>query len=110
MTFPHIDIMQKRIEHAKTLVKYTNLSITKHMMELSTELHIELYILKVLQDNWDENISLILKVHNNFLSHFCITLQILTFLTKTRGKIYMEEEICLYEKKRVQNKNCVEDM
>ena len=74
MMLPHMEIMQKRMDHARTLVKERNLSVANHMYELSAELQIDLHILKVLQDNWDKNLSIILKVHNNFISHFGITL------------------------------------
>ena len=51
MILPHMDTMQKRIDHARTLVKDINMSIANHMLELSAELQIDLHILKVIQDS-----------------------------------------------------------
>ena len=69
-----MDSVQKHIAHAKTLIHDNNFSIEDHMIELSREEQVALNISKVLQDNWDNTIALILKVHSNFLSHFGITL------------------------------------
>ena len=74
MILPHMDALQKHIAHSKTLIHVNNLSIADHMIELSTEVQIALHTCKVLQDNWDKTLAIILKVHSNLLSHFCITL------------------------------------
>lgn len=38
MILHHMDIMQKRMDHARTLVKDTNLSVVDHMYDLSVEI------------------------------------------------------------------------
>ena len=72
MILPNLDALKKHIAHAKTLIHDTNFSIANHMMELSKKVQIALHASKVLQENWDKIMSLILKVHSNFLSHFVI--------------------------------------
>ena len=74
MILPNMDVVQKHIEYAKTLIHDKNFSIADHMIELSAEVQVALNTSKVLQDNWDKTMALILKVHSNFLSHFGITL------------------------------------
>ena len=87
MILPNMDALQKHITHAKTLIHDNNFSIVDHMMELSAEVQIALHASKVLQENWDKTMSLILKVHSDFLSHFGITMQNtpLEFMSK-RGR------------------------
>ena len=55
-------------------MEITQFSIVDHMMELSVEVQITLHATKVLQENWDKTMSLILKVHSKFLSHFGINI------------------------------------
>ena len=69
-----MDVMQKHIIHANTLIYDNNFSIVDHMMELSAKVQIALHTSKFLQENWDKTTSLIVKVHSDFLSHFGITL------------------------------------
>ena len=69
-----MDAVQKHIAHAKTLIHDNNFSIENHMIELTSEVKVITNISKVLQDNWDNKMALILKVHLDFLSHFGITL------------------------------------
>ena len=69
---PSMDAMQKHIEHAKTLIHDNIFSIANHMMELLAEVQIALHASKVLQENWDKIMAIILKVHSDFLSHFGI--------------------------------------
>ena len=72
-----MDAMQKHIAHAKTLIHDINFSIADNMIELSVEVQVALNISKVLQENWDNTLALIFKVHSDFLSHFGITLKTL---------------------------------
>ena len=57
-----MDAVQKHIAHAKTLIHDNDFSIAKHMIELLVEVQVALDISKVLQDNWDKTMALILKV------------------------------------------------
>ena len=50
MILPHMGIMQKMMDHKRTLLKDTKMSVADHMYELSVEIQIDLHILKVLQD------------------------------------------------------------
>ena len=77
MILPNMDALQKNIEHVKTLIHDNNFSIANHVMKLSTKVQIALHESKLLQENWDNTVVLILKVHSNFLSHFVINLYIL---------------------------------
>ena len=74
MILPNMDALQKHIAHAKTLIHDNNFSIADHMMGLLAKVQITLHTSKVLQKNWDETMTLSLKVHSNFLSHFGITM------------------------------------
>ena len=74
MILPNIDVVQKHIAHAKTLIHDNNFSIADHMIELLTEAQVALNISKVLQDNWYKKMALILKVHLDFLCHFGINI------------------------------------
>ena len=60
------------------------------MIELSTKVQIVLHTSKVLQENWDKTMALILKVHSNFLSHFGINVK--------KGETIGEEKIGRLEK------------
>ena len=64
MILPIMDTMQKHIVYSKTLIHDNNLSIGDHMIELSIEVQVALQICKVLQENWDRTLALILKVHS----------------------------------------------
>ena len=82
-----MDALKKHISNVKTLIYENKFSIDDHMMELSAEVQIALHASKVLQENWDKKMTLILKVHSNFLSYFgtniyCTTL---AFMSK-RGR------------------------
>ena len=67
-----MDALQKHIAHAKTLIHDNNFSIADHMMGLLAEVQIALHASKVLRENWDKKMAIILKVHSDFLSHFGI--------------------------------------
>ena len=74
MILINMDALQTNIVDAKTLIHDNKFSIADHMIELSIEVHIALHASKVLQENWDKTMSLILKVHSKFLSHFGINI------------------------------------
>ena len=74
-----MDVMQKHIAHAKTLVHDNNFSIAEHMMELFGEVQIDLHILKALQDSWDKILSQILNVPFTFW-HYLVNHAFLTFV------------------------------
>ena len=73
MILPIMDTMQKHIAHSRTLIHNNNLSIADHMIELSVGIQIALSTSKILQENWDKTLALILKVHSEFISHFGIS-------------------------------------
>ena len=70
MILPNMDELQKHIAHSKNLICDNNFSIEDHMIELSVEVQIALHKSKVLQEDWDKTLEIILKVHLEFLSHF----------------------------------------
>lgn len=72
MILQNMDALKTHIAHAKTLIHDNNVFIDDHMMELSAEAQIVLHASKVLQENWDKKMALILKIHSEFLSHFGI--------------------------------------
>ena len=74
MILPIMDTMQKHIVYSKTLIHDNNFSIADHMIELSAEVQIALSTSKLLQENWDKTLALILQIHSEFLSSFGITL------------------------------------
>ena len=74
MILPNMDALQKYITHSKTLIHDNNFSIANHMIELLLEVQIALHTCKILQDNQDKTLAVILKVHSDFLSHFSITM------------------------------------
>ena len=74
MILPNMDVVQKHTAHAKKLIHDNNFSIVDHMIELLAKVQVALNTSKVLQENWDKKMALILKVHLDFLSHFGITL------------------------------------
>ena len=74
MLLPIMGSMQKHIEHCKTLTQDQSFSIADHMIELSAEVQIALSTCQILQDSWDNTLATILKVHQEFLSHFGVTL------------------------------------
>lgn len=69
-----MDTMQKHIAHSKTLVQDNNFLVEKNMIQLSIEVQIALHTCQIFQENWDKILSLILKVHAKFLSHFGVTM------------------------------------
>ena len=73
MILPNMDVVQKHIAHAKTLIHDNNFSFANHMIELSVEVQVALDTSKVLWANWDKTMVLILKVHSELLSHFANT-------------------------------------
>lgn len=77
LIIPNMNVMHKHIVHAKKLIYDNNFSIADHMMELLAKVQIALHASKILQENWDKTMSIILKVHSDFLSHFGITLCII---------------------------------
>ena len=70
MVFPIMDLMQKHIAHCKSLVQDQNFLVADHMIQLSTEVQVALSTSKILQETWDNTLAIILKVHQDFLSHF----------------------------------------
>ena len=74
MILPIMHTMQKHITYSKSLVQDNNFSIVDHMIHLSTEVQVTLHTCKILQDNWDKTLALILKVHSNFHSHFGVSM------------------------------------
>ena len=74
MLLPILGSMQKHIQHCKTLTQHQSFSIADHMIELSAEVQIALSSCQILQDSWDNTLATILKVHQEFLSHFGVTL------------------------------------
>lgn len=91
MILPNMDALQKHIEHAKALIHDNNFSIVEHMMELSKDVQIASHASKVLQENWNKTMVLILKVHYDFLSRFGTKLQILyTIKNGDKNIIYIE--------------------
>ena len=55
-----------------------------HLIQLSAKVQIALSTCQILQETWDNTFATILKVHQDFLSHFSVTLS-LALLTK-RGR------------------------
>ena len=74
MILPNMDALQKHIAHSKTLIHDNNFSIVDHMIELFVEEKIALHKSKVLQEDWDKTLAIILKVHLGFLPHFGINM------------------------------------
>ena len=74
MILPIMETMHKHIVHSKTLIHDNNFSIVDHMIELSVEVQFTLQTCKILQENWDRTLALIIKVHSKFLSHFGISM------------------------------------
>ena len=74
MILPIMDTMQKHIAHSKTLIHDNQFSVADHVIELSTEVQVALSTCKILQNNWDKTLQLILSVHSNFISHFGVTM------------------------------------
>ena len=74
MILPIMDTMQNHIAYSKSLVQDNNFSVVDHMIHLSIEIQVALHTYKILQDNWDKTLALILKVHSNFLSHFGVSM------------------------------------
>ena len=70
MILPNMDAQQKNVVYSKTLIHDNNFSIADHMIELSVDVQITIQTCKVLQENWDKPLEIILKVHSEFLSHF----------------------------------------
>ena len=74
MIIPIMDALQKHIVHSKSLIHDNNFSIVDYMIKLSVEIQIALHTCKILQDNWDNTLAIILKLHLDFLSHFGVTM------------------------------------
>ena len=74
MILPNMDTMHKHIVYSKTLIHDNNFSIVDHMIELSVEVQIALRTCKILQENQDKTLAIILKVHSKFLSHFGVSM------------------------------------
>ena len=74
MVLPIMETTQKHIAHCKTLVQDQNFSVADHMIHLSAEVQIALSTFQILQENWDNKFSIIIKVHQDFLSHFGVTI------------------------------------
>ena len=74
MILPIMDTMQKHIAYSKTLIHDNNFSVADHVIELSAEAQVALSTCKILQDNWDKTLQLILQVHSQFITHFGVTM------------------------------------
>ena len=74
MILPNMDTMQKHIVYSKNLIHDKNFSIVDHMIKLSAEVQIALNTYKILQENWDKTLAVIIKVHFEFLSHFGVSM------------------------------------
>jgi hypothetical protein len=74
MILPSMDSMQKHITYSKTLIHDNNFSIADHVIELSAEVQVALSTCKILQENWDKTLQLILQVHSEFISHFGVSI------------------------------------
>ena len=74
MVLPIMGSMQKHIAHCKTLIQDQSFSIADHMIHLSAEVQVAISACQILQDSWDNTLATILKVHQEFLSHFGVTL------------------------------------
>lgn len=68
MILYNMDTMQKHIAHLTTLIHDNNFSIADHIIELSVEVQIALPSSKILRENWDKKISIILKLHIDLFS------------------------------------------
>ena len=73
MILPTMDTMQKHIAYSKELIHDNNFLVADHMIEISAEVQIALSSCKLLQENWDKILALILKVHSEFISHFGVS-------------------------------------
>ena len=71
---PIMGSMQNHIAHRKSLIQDQTFSIADHMIQLSTEVQVALSACQILQDSWDNTLATILKVHQEFLSYFGVTL------------------------------------
>ena len=76
MVLPIMDTMDKHIAHCITFIQDQNFLVVDHMIHLSEEVQVALSTYQILQENWDNTFSIILKVHQEFLSHFGVTIQI----------------------------------
>ena len=74
MILPIMGTMQKHIAHCKSLVQDQNFSVADHMIQLSAKVQIALSACQILQESWDNTFATILKVHQDFLCHFGVTL------------------------------------
>ena len=74
MILPIMDTMQKHIAYSKTLIHDNNFSVADHIIKLSAEVQVVFQTCKVLQDNWDKTLTLILNVHFEFFSHFGVSI------------------------------------
>ena len=68
---PHMDILQKELAYAKTLLKKDlNLSTLDDLVHLATKIAIQLKSLDVTLDNYDSAIKHITILHKSFLDKF----------------------------------------
>ena len=74
MILPIMDTMQNHITYSKTLIHDNNFFVADHVIELSVEVQVALSTCKILQENWDKTMQLILKVHYEFISHFGVSM------------------------------------
>ena len=74
MILPIMDTMQNHIAHCKTLIQEQNFSVADHLIQLSAKVQISLSTYQVLQQSWDSTLATILKVHQDFLSHFGVAI------------------------------------
>ena len=109
-----MDTMNKHIVYSKTLIHDNNFSIADQMIKLSVEVQIALHTCKVLQENWDKTLALILKVHFEFLSYIGVFVQIILnkplalFSKRGRNKVYKRKKMYrwrnrIYRRNKVHN-------
>ena len=68
---PHMEILQKELAYAKTLLKKDpNLSTLDGLVHLAAETTIQLKSLDVALDNWDSALEHVIVLHKIFLDNY----------------------------------------
>ena len=71
---PHMEILQKELAYAETLLKKDpNLSILDGLVDLAAEIVIQLKSLDVTLYNWDATLKHIMVVHKSFLDKYLVS-------------------------------------
>lgn len=71
---PHMEILDKELGYAETLMKKDpNLSTLDGLVQVTIELSIQIKSLEVACDNWDETLEIILEVHKSILEKYIIS-------------------------------------